>query len=71
MHWIGWVANALIVISAWRIAYKERWALLIGVTGGLLWSVKAAATGQWDLLSIELILCALQLFAWNKWGKSS
>lgn len=70
MDYLGWVANAILILGAWRIAHKERWALLCGVVGSGLWAVKAVLTSQWDLLSIEIILGSLQLHAWHKWGKS-
>lgn len=67
---LGWVANLLLIICSWRLAHKDRWALLFGAAGGFLWAIKAIATHQLDLLSIEIILASLQLHAWYKWGKS-
>ncbi len=66
---MGWVANILLIICAWRLAQKDRWALLFGAAGGCLWGIKAICTQQWDLLVIEVILSALQIRAWYKWGK--
>lgn len=70
MDVMGWAANILLIVCAWRIAYKERWALLCGASGGFLWAIKAIATSQWDLLFIEIVLSTLQLWAWKKWKKS-
>jgi len=69
-EYIGWVANFLLILCSWRIAYKERWALLAGATGGFLWAFKAICTCQWDLLFIEIVLSSLQIWAYVKWGKS-
>lgn len=67
---LGWVANILLIVGAWRLAYVERRALLLGVLGSALWGVQAALTCQVDLLSIEVILGSLQMWAWVKWGKN-
>ena len=67
---MGWIAAVLIVVAAWRIAHKDRWAFLVGIAGGFLWIAKGVTTGQWDLVVLNTILCLLQLNSWIKWGKS-
>ena len=68
---IGWIGNGLLVMCSWRLAYKERGALLYGVAGSAVWAVKALFTYQMDLLFIEVVLGGLQLFAYIKWGKKT
>ena len=68
---IGWFGNILLIICTWRLAYKNRWALLFGAAGGAAWSIKATLTYQWDLLFIEVVLSSLQLIAYIKWGKKT
>lgn len=68
---IGWIANIFLILSVWRLAYKERWAFLFGVIGSALWAIKAVIISQWDLLSIQLILCSFQFYAWIKWGENT
>lgn len=67
--WIGWAANLLIVLSWWRMAYRERYALLLGMFGSLLWGLKGLLIWEWDLITIEVILALLGLNAWRKWGR--
>jgi hypothetical protein len=66
---IGWVANVLLIICAWGVGHRYRWALLCGALGGYLWAIKAILTFQWDLLFIEIVLSSLQVWAWVKWGR--
>lgn len=68
MSMLGWVANALIVLSWWLIAGKHRHALLPGIAGSALWSVVAWDAGMMDLLTIEVVLTALGIRAWWRWG---
>ena len=71
MTYLGWVANGLLILGAWGIAYKVRVSLLIGALGGFLWAAKAVYTGQTDLLAIEIILSSIQVWSFIKWGKST
>jgi hypothetical protein len=57
----------LIVCSAF--VHKYRWALLFGVAGGILWTIKAVQLGLMDLVAIEVIIVVLQIrgyFAWKR-----
>lgn len=67
---MGWIANALLVYGAWRIAYKQRHGLLCGAIGGFVWAWISIVTEQWDLLFIEIVLSSIQLFSWWKWGQT-
>lgn len=68
-NWIGWIANLLIILSWWRLAYKERYALLFGIIGSILWGVKAFLIQEMDLVILEIVLAALGIHAWRKWGQ--
>lgn len=68
---IGWVANCLLILCAWGVAYQYRWALLCGAMGGFLWAYEAIALSRMDLLFIEIVLSSLQIWGWIKWGKLS
>lgn len=68
---MGWIGNALLIYGTWRLAYKERSALLFGIAGSIAWAIQAVITDQWDLLFIEITLGVLQANVWLKWGKST
>lgn len=65
---IGWVANALLIVCS-AFVHKYRWALLFGVAGGILWTVKAVQLGLPDLVAIEIIIVVLQIRCYIKWKR--
>jgi hypothetical protein len=68
---VGWAANALILVSWWLVGSRHRHGLLPGVAGSVLWAWVGAATGQYDLAFIEVVLAALGARAWFLWEKPS
>lgn len=66
---IGWIGNIFILIGLVLVSYRRRSGFVHGCVGNSLWIVKASLTDQYDLLTIEIIIVIIQIFAWYNWGR--
>jgi hypothetical protein len=61
---MDWLANALLIYCWWD--YPRRRAVAAGVLGSIIYAVIAYQMSWWGLLTIELVLAALQVRAMIK-----
>lgn len=66
---MGWVGNALIVLSMWLVGSKNRWAFIAGALGNLFWIFRGVYQEKpmYDLIFIAAVVTVLNLRAWFKW----
>lgn len=65
---LGWLGNVFILAGILAVAYKYRYGFIAGCIGNALWCIKGAMTSQYDLITIEVIIVALQAFSFYKWS---
>ena len=66
---IGWAANVFIIIGIILLGYQLRSGFIFGVIGSLVWAARGFETNQYDLVSIEILIAAIQTFSYYNWGK--
>jgi hypothetical protein len=62
--YLGWFANALLIVGAILIGEKYRVAFLFTFLGEVLWTIRLLKSRQWDMIAICVIfgLIALKNF---------
>jgi hypothetical protein len=68
---MGWLGNFLTIIGLIVLAYQLRVGFVFCILGGLCWGWRGYTTDQNDLLAIEIVIIAIQVFSWYNWGKSN
>lgn len=69
MDFVGWTGNFFILVGILLISYKLRSGFLFGVIGNGLWGFKGYQIGEYDLVTLEIIIVGLQSFSYIKWLK--
>jgi hypothetical protein len=67
---IGWLGNIFILSGILALAYRRRWGFILGVVGNSFWCYRGYSTGQYDLITIEVIIVVLQAFSWWRWRQN-
>ncbi len=66
---LGWAGNIFILLGLLLVSYQRRSGFIHGFIGNTLWGIKGYLTYQYDLLTIEIIIVIIQIFAWHNWGR--
>ena len=66
---IGWIGNGFIIVGAWLIGDKKRYAFLFSIVGELIWIWHSLAIGMYDLAAICLVFTVLAVRNWFKWAE--
>jgi len=67
---LGWIGNVLIILGAWQLGHKRRWAFLITFTGGLFWVSEGIRLAKPDLIFIEVVMGCVAIRNFIRWGKN-
>lgn len=65
---MGWIGNVFIVVGAWNVGHKRRWAFLLSMIGGCCWIAEGTRIGRLDLIAIESLMFLMALRNFIKWG---
>jgi hypothetical protein len=63
---LGWIANFFLILAAWLLGYKKRYAFLLVALGEFLWIIEARDRGL-DMVFLCAVFCILALRNWWKW----
>lgn len=65
---LQWAGNGFILLATYELSKKKRLCLVYYSIGNLLWMVYSIHSHLWALLALDVILTALNVRAWFKWG---
>ncbi|REJ65595.1 MAG: hypothetical protein DWQ31_16785 [Planctomycetota bacterium] len=68
---MGWAGTAMLLVGAWRLASKDRNALLWTMAGAVCWTIKGISTAQLDLIVVNLAFVILTFRTWLKWNSDA
>lgn len=66
---MGWIANVILVWGWVALGNKHRYGIMLGILGSVIWAGIAYNKAMWDLITIEIVLAAVQVRAWWLWGR--
>lgn len=66
---MGWVAWTLVFIGVYLLGQHNRAGFLVASSGGVLMMVHALGMGDGSLFVANILMIALHLRNWWKWGR--
>lgn len=64
---LQWVGAILILVGYWFFSFKSRWAPITTVAGSIVMGFWGVATGNWGVVVLNLVICAVNIFTIIKW----
>ena len=66
---VGWLATVLTCAGLWRMGSKRRDGFLLGAYGNVAWILFATPDLMWSLITVNLIILALNVRGFLAWGQ--
>lgn len=64
---MGWIGSVFIIIGAWHIGRKRRWAFLLTMFGGACWICEGVRIAKPELIMIEAVMFCVALRSFLLW----
>lgn len=66
---MGWIASILLLLGGLIVGYKKRFGFVVSFFGNALWAIVGYNKLMYDLVTVEIIFCIVNIWCWNNWRK--
>ena len=66
---MDWIGMALTIVTLWLIRQRSILCWPSGIASNLCWIASMVPLQQWSVVSINLVMLAMNISGWIKWSQ--